>query len=669
MASSIVINFNNIVETGDNLIIQDVNTPSVEINLLVSTGFILPTGFIDIDIKAFYNYIQNNYNATGRYIVTQDYNLNTITIVDNIGGVSFFTEEANNTSGRLTTVISNVPLSTDINITSIDISENTLNPCNDVDITINTNVQATQITSPVNQTVNTNPFTITTSRDSLNLIDITVTDGFNSDSDSISVPKIESAMFNTEVVSTPSDSTVSFLWIGDVLPSILNLQYSLDDVNYSFSNSFSGLSEGSYTVYIKDGIGCSISFGFSVSAFDPDYYVRESVFKISQQNSLITVKREDINNVNVFKNPTNTLSYEEDGLNNRMFKQLFQVKDGVLTQQFRSSYENTDIKLIDCNGNENIIVPEKKSSNIGITDVRDVTVIEVYYLGNYFTGVKYVSGKTYNPITLDEEDSYYLGSLTPNFMNTKDYIQLEGFGWYEVKDIVFVDGLQVLVLNTTASNFPVEITNQIVKGTTKYNQLNYELYEFSIDCNNLSGDYYLTYNATDSEFQEINEQSEWFNVSESQEETYLLQYYNSENNETNYATGIQNKIRIPYSMELKFIPSDTQDVYLTDTNAVSVESTFRERYKLTTNPIPLGMIKKIGIALTNDRLFLNGMSLIKDSELEIEELSASNDYILTCQFVRSDYAISSISDENSIVLPTGQPLLSNDITGSLLFAN
>ena len=254
-------------------------------------------------------------------------------------------------------------------------------------------------------------------------------------------------------------------------------------------------------------------------------------------------------------------------------------------------------------------------------------------------------------------------------MNAKDYIQLEGFGWFEVKDIIFQDNIEVLVLNMTALNFPSDITNQVVKGTTRYNQLNYEVYEYSFDCNNLSGDYYLTYEATDSEFETLKEQTEYFNVLELQEDTYLLQYYNSENNETNYATGIQNKLRLRYSLEYKLIPNDTQDVYLTDTNAVSTEATYRDRYKLTLESIPLNMVRKVAIALTNDRLFLNGLSLLKDTELEVEEDGVSNLYKVTAQFVRSDYAISSITSDTSVVLPTGQLLLSNDITGSLLLAN
>ena len=50
--------------------------------------------------------------------------------------------------------------------------------------------------------------------------------------------------------------------------------------------------------------------------------------------------------------------------------------------------------------------------------------------------------------------------------------------------------------------------------------------EFSFDANTLSGDYYITYNATDAEFDTVNYVNEWLNVKECHENTYLLLYCN-----------------------------------------------------------------------------------------------------------------------------------------------
>ena len=660
MSSKIIINFNSPATAGDILRIQDSNTPSTVIDIQFATGSnSLPvTGFISKDIDFVAALINNNYNATGRYLVSANYSAQKIEIVDAIGN-STFSEVQNNTLGNLTTTSENEPVAEIIGIESIVLSENSSNPCGLFDMTITTNVQADEITSPVVQGVTTNPFTITgVSRDSVDNVLISVNNGNSRDSDSVYAPVTNSAAFKTDVVNTPTG--------GSVTVSLLNgntadfdYQYSLDDATYYNSNSFSGLSNGNYTVYIKDSLGCSTSLDFEITEFIPNFFDRKAFFEVSEQNSLICVNKENTDGITVFKNPTNTLSFQEEtGINRRSFKQLFEKKDGIITQQFKSNYTDTSVKMFNCSGGYVEILTEKKTSNFDITDVRDVSLKGVNYLGSSFVGVQYKTGNTYDPVTLTQDGSYNLGVSTPDFMNVNDYIQIEGAGWYQIVNVDYYDGIETLVLNSSVNGFPISM-NVTVKGTSVYDILPYEIYEFSIDMNTLSGDYYITYSATDSNYEDVEKISEWFNVSENQFSTYLLQYYNSENNETNYSTGIINKIRIPYEMKLTYLPNDTQDVYLTDTNAVNIESTYRDLYSLECRPVPLGMVRKIGLAVSNDRLFVNGLSLLKNTELEVERIGVSNVYKVIVQFVRSDYAFTNIASDGSIVLPQGTPIFTD----------
>lgn len=665
MASNVVLKFNSPVELGDNIQIQDDQTPSFKIDLLYNNIFISVTGDILLDLMNTKTYLENNYNATNRYIITVDYLLNEIKIEDNIGG-STFSDVFNNTSGRVTTTLNNSPVYTPVGISNIVASENSTNPCALVDLVITTNKQVTEITNPVIQPVITNPFTVTgISRDSVNAILVSVNDGTSSDADSVFIPLLNPSLFNIEISLNPTGGNINVVRQGQGVD--FDLTYSLDNVTFFSSSSFSNLAVGNYTVYIKDSIGCSTSIPFEITAFTPNVYTRLPYFKVSEQNSLITRKREVYNNTTIFKNPLNTLSYEEGSLkNNRSFKQVYQKTDGIITQQYRSNYNTVEVKLIDCDKNETILTPIKKSNNFNITDVRDVTIISVDYNGNAFVGVQYGSGNTYDPNTLSVNGSYNLGTEAPDFMNEGDYIQIEGAGWFKVTDVLYYSNKKTLVLSALVSSFPITVTGQTLKGTSIYNALDYELYEFSFDCNSLNGDYYITYKATDSEFSEINEITEYFNVSEKQDKTYLLSYFNSENNETNYSTGIINKIRVPYINDLTYIPNDTQEIYLTDTNAVNIESTYRDFYALDIYPCPMGFVRKIGLALSNDRLFLNGFSLLKNSELETERLGVSNLYSLRAQFVRSDYAFVNITDDGSIVLPSGEILGVDDNTEEVL---
>lgn len=679
MANSVIkIKFNNPAQLFDRVNIFDDNS-GVQIMSLYYTndaffddgsgqGFSIPiTGDITEDVNNAYNFIQNNYNVTNAYNVTRNYATNEIEIVDNIGN-KIFSESSNNTNGRITTDITNLQDIPPITITNISVLENATDPCNLYDIEITTNVDSGNITRPVNQPITDFTSVITgVSRDSVDNLDITVSNESGFTNRVIYTPKIQEPNFDLRVISNLNNtSTLNIVYdLQANYSTDFSIEYSLDNVNFFNSTSFSNLEVGNYTLYIRDNIGCSLSIDFEVTEQELNVFQRVPIFNVSNSNGLISVRRS-----NGLKNPLNSLSYEtETGVNRRDFVQLYEKTDGLLTQQFESSYENVTVTLVDCQGNENNILFEQKSNNSNITDVRDVTLTTVSYLDQSYVGVKYVSGNTYDPDTLAKNGEYFLGSLTPSFMDTGDGIILEGLGTFRVQDKVFKDNTQVLVLDILQFNFPIDITGQTIKGTTKYNQLDYELFEYSLDTSVLDGSYYIKYNATDSEFEDINEVTEWFNVSEKQDQTYLIEYYNSENNETNYSTGIRNKIRVPYDIELEYLPTDTQEVYNTDTNSVSIETTYRDSWKLYTESMPLQMVRKIGLAISNNRLFINGLSVNKSENIESEPITGSNLYKMVIQFISADYAYSSISQNGSIILPSGQPLNIGNEGNGLLFVN
>lgn len=671
-SSTIEIFFNNPALNGDNIIIGDSNSGVDVFNILYSAsfeqGFFIPiTGNITEDINNTFNFLQLNFNVTNAYTITKNFGTNSIKIIDNLNA-KFFVENDNNTNGRITTQVSNeqpLPL---LSILDITISENVSDPCNLFDVSVTTTVQATQITSPVNQPVTTNPILLTgVSRDSINNINFSVSNSSGFANESIFVPKIQEPNFSLRVISNLNNtSTLNVVYnLQRAYNTNFNIEYSLDGIDYFNTTSFSNLTVGNYTLYIRDNIGCSLSIDFEVTEQELNVFERQKVFEVSNSNGLISVRRNG-----VLPNPLNTLSYEEQtGVNRRDFLQLYEKTDGLLTQQFDSSYENVTVTLVDCQGNESNILYEQKSNNSNITDVRDVTLTTVTYLEQSYVAVKYVSGNTYDPDTLAKNGEYFLGSLTPSFMGVGDGIILEGLGTFRVQDKIFSNNVQVLVLDILEFNFPVDVTGQIIKGTSKYNQLEYEVFEYSLDTSVLDGSYYIKYNATDSEFEEVNEVTEWFNISNKQENTYLLEYSNTVNNETNYSTGIINKIRIPYDVPLEYIPTDTQEIYNTDTNSVSLETTYRDSYKLYTDPIPQNLVRKIGFAISNNRCFINGLSVNKSENIEIEHIIGSNNYKMIVQFIRADYAYSSISQEGSIILPSGQPLNIGNSGNGLLFVN
>lgn len=658
MPNNAFIQFNAPLQSGDNFQFFDgFSTLYVEYSSFDSS-FITPSGNLTQDINNTVRFINNNYNQTNKYSVTANFTEGSIIIIDNTDKLTF-TESFNNTGGRLTLSVNNRPLETPIQITDISLVENETDPCLFVDVVVSTNIQADSIGGTVSQPVSTNPFTVTYNRDSINDIVIVANEGSTMDVRKIYVPVISQSNFSLDILLAPNNNTITV--INELKKAInIELEYSIDNTFFYSSSSFSSVTEENGNIYIRDNIGCSFSLPFTITGFEPNVYKREPLCYVSEQNSLIWVNQ---------SNKVNVLSYKEDtSINDMDFKQLFQNSDGIIRQQIKSSYENNIVFLVDCQGNETILPVIKKSSNIGITDVRDITLVNANYLGETYIGVKYVSGNTYDPLTLAINGDYFLGSLSPFFMEINDYIQIEGAGWYRVKDKVFKDNTQTLVLDVLLRDFPIE-SEQTLKGTSVYNQQNYELYEFSVDLEQLNGNYYMKLESTDEEFNDVCFITEYFNVSEIQLRTYRLDYYNSENNETNYSTGIRNLIRIPYDKRLTYSPNDTQDVYLTDTNAVSVESTYRDFYTLDTENIPMGFVRKIGLSVSNDRLFIDEMSVLKNKEIETERIDVTNLYKTTIEFIKSDYVFTSISDDGSIVLPSGNPLGISGDTNGLLFVN
>ena len=87
------------------------------------------------------------------------------------------------------------------------------------------------------------------------------------------------------------------------------------------------------------------------------------------------------------------------------------------------------------------------------------------------------------------------------------------------------------------------------------------------------GFYQLQIAATDPEFDDKLFISEWLNVKEQHHiRHHVIDYYNSTNNDINYATGIGFRLRIPYLLDLKWRPATEQETTVTDTRTVTIEN-------------------------------------------------------------------------------------------------
>lgn len=669
MASSIILTYNQNVQVGDILVIQDSLTPGQAITIpyeAIAQDSIVISNTIDETINSTSYFINDNYNNTNLYTVTVDLIGNTISILGN-NNKTEFTVTSNNTSNRISTNIVNVAPPSVFEISTVTLSQAATEPCNNVKLTVTTNLQATNITSPISGPVTTNPYIFDTLR--TGKITLGLNDANNSAVFGVFVPKLLSTDFNLVPILSPSANAITINNSYEKTPAF-TLEYSLDNVNFFASNSFSGLTSGNHTVYIKDNIGCSVSIPFVIDQFTPNVVERKAFQLVSKLNSFRFKEIQDFTTNP--KNTDNTLSFEEQvGINQRNYLQPFQTNDGTIKTQIKSNYTTNVATLIDCN-NVSVNLPfVQQTNNRDITDLRDGLVKAIDYLGQSFISVRYQSGKTYDPVTLAENGDYNLGTSLPEWVNVGDYLNVQGAGWFRVNDIVISDNISTAVLSILESDFGLTIPAQgsTLRITSIYNQLEYDIYEFAVNLSNLSGVYKIKIDFQDSEFTNISYLSEWINVQTLHKNTHGINYYNTVNNDINYSTGIRNFVRYEWLRNLKYSPNDTQEVYASDTNTILLNATVRDNYNMNLRPLPTAMAQKVVLALSNDRVFIDGVSYIKSTESEFIPYGDTNLYGIIQQLTKANYVYDSGTTEGSIVITDGTPIEIDGNAQGLLFIN
>ena len=642
--------------------VQDSLTPTQLIEIDHSVVIVGAT--ISETIQTVVFYIENAYNTTNLYVITPDYINNEILIEANNANSSF-TEDSNNSAGRVTTNISNTPGAGTFTIDSIVLSQADSDPCNNVKLTIATTPQASDITSPIVDTVGSNPYVTDIQRVGETVVTMNDSDG-NDDSEKLFLPALVSADFSVDIVLAPNSGTATIINNYTRTPAF-TLEYSLDNVTWYQSNSFSGLSVGNYTAYVRDGIGCDFSLAFEITDFSPTIDPRVQYSFVSNSGSFRFKVVQDLT-TNI---PTvyNTLSYEENvDNNNSYYIQPYEIGDGIVMQQFKSSYETNEAVIIDCDGTETALIVDQKTQNINIEDVRDGKVISTDYLNQNYVAVQFGSGNTYDPVTLLENGTYSLGNELPDWIDIGEYLNIQNAGWTKVIDIIRIDGVNTAIMNYLVDSYPETIPQQGLSRriTSVYNQLPYEVYEFSVNMGALSGSYQIRIDLTDSEFTSVSYLSEWISVKEKHEKTHLVQWYNTINNEINYSTGITNTARFRYIYNMQWLPNDNQEVFIANTNTVQIESTVRNFYTIKLFPIPTAMNQKFNLLCANDRIFIDGINFIRETEPETIYFNSTNLYQINQQLTEAEYKFASTLSDGSVEVDCGTSLAIQDVGEGLL---
>jgi hypothetical protein len=528
-------------------------------------------------------------------------------------------------------------------------------PCASVLMNVETTELAVNITSPEVITGNTdNPFQIEVLRGISVLIEAEDGDG-NTFSETITSPPLLSASnFNIIINNSPNGATVviddpNSMSVG------LNLEYSLDNVTWQTSNVFSGLLVDSYTLYVRDHLGCSFTKDFDVNEFG----IYSPHFYISKANSIRFANRVTWGDSANYKTDENTLSCEVDVPKSSRYKEVqqFQTAD-IITTQFQSNFETNTATIIKADLSEVDVPVVKKTNYIGRNQKMDARQFD---LGFGKTGIYFLSGNIYDFVTNVPIDTYSLNGGKPEWAVSGNYIII-GVVWFLIEDVVFDEAKNADVIIITNNYTGPEIN--VIVGSV-YNRENYEVYEFTIDMVDYLDQYIsVRINATDTHFDEIIHLSELIWIKVKHIDVLEIRYKNTTNTDILYSTGIEHLIRQPYIV-VRGKDQDESEIYETDSTAILIDAKIYENEEFAFEPVTKEIWRKMKQALSSEVVGIQGIGYQKNGEFATEgPLGESNLYALTANMIKTGGVYNSQTggqldyDGSSVTIPA---LLSTEV--------
>lgn len=580
-----------------------------------------------------------DYNANNLFVIERDGT--EVNIYSTIAGIDF-----SNASAPASTLVE-IDNSTDIPLTITDVRYLAGSTCGSINVEITTNVQADEMLSPTQMNNPPNPLTL--EYDRFLSFELILRKGSETVSRVIPTPaRIFPSGITLEVTATPAGSSVKIVTGG----YLLNLTYSLNGTDFTANNVFTNLIGGDYTAYVKDQFNCVTEKDFRIDSFG----INAPYFYLPTANSIRYANRVNWGDCSNYKNDDNTLSCEVDTPVKYQEIQLFQSCDKIITQ-FKSNY-GTHLAKVNIIGDEgglgtSIIPITQKTNNMRLSDRRDAIIIT---LPNGKTGVYFQAGNLYNFDTGAVVGDYTLNGALPVWGKSGNFLQYNN-NWHLIQDTAYIDnlGAEVLIIDTITA-FPVG--TPVIVGSI-YNLHNYEVYEFEIDFfNYLDKNVQVSLTATDDYFPEVKYLSEIINVKVRHQTTVEVKYWDDENTDVFFATGIQNKMRLTLEKDYGQ-PAGEIESHDTDTDTILLESDIRQRNVFVFSPMTKAMMFKVDEALSHDFITIDGVPY-GDKKIEVSEnLGKSNLYnvVATMKKSKSVYRSSSITfDDSAVEIPALIPV-------------
>ncbi|GIZ08381.1 hypothetical protein [Flavobacterium sp. UMI-01] len=494
-------------------------------------------------------------------------------------------------------------------------------PQTHVRLNVETSVLATKIVSPVVANNTDNPFYLDLIRGSSGWLNLEDANG-NDIGTFYKMPDVlDPANFSININATPFGGTVT---ITEKNITDLVLEYSLDNIDFQSENIFSGLLVDDYTLYIRDSYGAQIQMTFSITEFG----IQTPYFYISESNSIRFANRVNWGDAANYKNDENTLGCEVEVGIPYCGCQRFKSAN-VITTQFKSNYETNTVTIIKEDGTAVNVPVVKKSNNIGVRDKRDAFK---YSLGNGKVGIYFIEGNIYDYETNAITGTHTLNGTLPEWAIAGGYVNI-GSAWFTIDEIYYDEtkGADVIVYAENYSGAEISV----VVGSI-YNTFNFEIYEFVIDMvDYLNQKIQVKIENTDAVFEPVTHLSEKLEIAVNFPKNVEIYYWNDDNTDVFYATGIRHLINVALTKE-EGVVDEESEAYKTDTTAILLSAQLHKMKKFTFEPQSEGIWWKMMVALSHKNVFINGVQYVKNGNFETEgALDDSNLYVLKATMLKT----------------------------------
>lgn len=397
-----------------------------------------------------------------------------------------------------------------------------------------------------------------------------------------------------EVKNQSTGTTITVTVVASIYA--LPLQYSLTNngADWQSENVFTGLTPATYTVYVKDALGCVTAS--SELSIDGVTSLTETIFSLSDINALRFSKIE-----NGKKNHRNTLSCREVKQLHYPYFHRFLDSD-IIPTQFKTNAQYINIYTLDANGNTNALNALAYTENIGLQAKSTCTL---FNLGNGRSAIYFgvVDMLDFLSETVTEQVDF--GFSTPEWANKAgNFVFINGIGELEIDKIGYSDFYDAFIVELNYSYTGIA-TEKILSAT--YNLQPYEVYEFLTHMNAEQGFFNIVIEAgTSPENIEFSYVSERVKKIIDSDKLIEIDYSDPKNKGGMvYQTGIKHKLRLEGYWD--YVGEQKTEGYDGDSDYFITDNTVYDVQKFTFVRLSSEMAHKLRLVVAHDTLKVNGI--------------------------------------------------------------